>query len=173
MEFVCNSASALEGGTDLSGIHDRVGIYRISTYDGNSAGGSCTATLLYSSQAESRSWLVTAAHCFSHKDDLFYVYDHFSTPHAAVRYDTSPGSWTSSEDSTVHVHPEWLANGGHTAWFGPRDMAFIRVDAAIPVLDADGNAIPEYRRPIYTGSPYNIAEPFESQYTEEYAPSVK
>jgi hypothetical protein len=169
---------ALVGGTNLASDEPQTGILQIASYDGSQPGGSCTATVLYSSIWTARSWLVTAAHCFSKHDDLYYVYSHYRTPRASirVRLRNSDGSftpaWTSPVDSTVFVHPDWLAHGGQTSWFGPRDVAIIRVDWAIPMYDDDGVRIVTYQRPIYTGPTPLVSEPFAPVALDNFAQDV-
>jgi len=165
---------AVVGGTNVSGDERHTGIFRITTYDGPQIKGYCTATVLYASASARRTWLVTAGHCFSNSDDAHFVWGHFSNPRARVRYRRINGSrpQTASWNSAVYVHPEWLSNGGHTAWFGPRDMAFIRVDQYIPVYDENDQRITEYRRPIFTGPAEFVSEPFVSSSRDNFAQNV-
>jgi len=151
-----------------------VGIFQIVTYDGASPEGGCTATVLFSSQTANRTWLVTAAHCFSYHDDAYFVHGHFRTPRASVIYDIDSDTvgtlerWSPVGDSQVFVHPTWLARGG-LEWFGPPDVAFIRVDMAIPLFDDWGQRIDEFRRPIYTGRAEHVADPFPTGRLENFS----
>ncbi len=149
--------SELNGGSELTPRSNRLGIYDVSTFDGPLPLGRCTATLLYTSEITQESWLVTAAHCFSHINaGAFFVTRHASTPLAEIAH--SRGT-TDAIASTVHVHEDWLNNGGHTAWFGPSDVAFIHVNEYIPVVASDGRDLGEYHRAIYTGPADAIAAP--------------
>jgi len=174
---VSSTRSSLQGGTPLAANEHQTGILRISTYDGNTAVGSCTATVLHSSLKTNQTWLVSAAHCFSYVDSTTkFVGGHFAQPRARVRY-TVLGTdcrgypkagttvcWSDLALSTAFQHPEWLANGGHTAWFGPRDIAFIRINKAIPVYDETNKRRPDwsqdYSRPIFAGHPTQVSSPF-------------
>src|SRR5262245_11626860 len=101
------TSSAMNGGTYLTAYQERAGIFEIHTYDGSVEQHVCTATVLSSSVNTNRSWLVTAAHCFSYMDDLKYVYGHFAVPRARVIIDLDSDTsgtiegWTSAVDSTV------------------------------------------------------------------------
>lgn len=158
-------ALAFEGGTNLTTRQERAGIFKITPYDGTSGGGTCTATVLSSSVAEDRTWLVTAGHCFSYKDDVYWVNRHFTLPRAKVWYDTDSDTSGTQETGTdpavsrVFVHPEWRTHAGWM-WFGPRDVAMIRVDEAIPIFDENGEQIEEYQRPIFVGPALQVSEPF-------------
>lgn len=157
-EAVGVASQGLKGGSPMA--HSRIGVYRIDTYDGSVQLGSCTATLVYSSQVTNRSWLVTAAHCFSYVDSAHSVTGHASDPRAAV---TGSVPATAPANSKVFVHPDWLNHGGLTAWFGPRDVAFIYVDRFIEVRrpNASGTeqVVPEFRRAVYTGPSAPAVEP--------------
>ncbi|MDH5546092.1 MAG: FG-GAP-like repeat-containing protein [Gammaproteobacteria bacterium] len=147
---------AVPGGDDMTGVLDKTGIVRLNTLDNSgSGGGRCTGTILYSSASENQTWIVTAAHCFSNHDDLYYVHSHFTDPRAWVNYN---GTTTQTLDSRVFVHPDWLSNGGHTSWFGPADIAFVRIQDYLPVNDASGNPIAQYERAIYVGDPLEVAD---------------
>jgi len=178
------NSAAMNGGTNLTSRQERAGIFQIETFDGSEHKGNCTATVLFSTMGyvdgsnEPRSWLVTAGHCFSYHNamnNLFYVYGHYANPMVRVVYDRDTDTSGTQEDrtwesqSTVYVHPEWRANGGHTAWFGPRDLAFIRLDRALQVYDDNGNWIQEYRRPIYAGPASQVTAPYTSASMEKFS----
>lgn len=149
-----STASALIDGVNVNGIASQTGIVKIRAFDGPTAGGQCSGTILYSSRSLNLTWLVTAAHCFSNRDDLFFVHSHFTNPLASI---ISPRT-TNVANSRVFVHPDWLANGGHTSWFGPVDIAFVTINEFFPVLNTTGDEIDEYRRAIYIGAPEQLAD---------------
>jgi hypothetical protein len=67
---------------------------------------------------------------------------------AQVIYDAE-GNSTSYSISAVFIHPDWE---GDPNWFDTPDIALVRVDQHIPVLDSAGNIIPEFNRTVYVGS---------------------
>ena len=166
------AALAIDGGQQFTSRQERIGVFKIDSYDGSTKLGGCSATVLYSSVLTNRSWLVTAGHCFSYRNSLYHVYAHSTRPRARVYYLPAPGAAedsTEPEISRVHVHPNWLEEGGLESWFGPQDMAFIRVNTAIPIFDAGGARVREFRRPIYTGHPALVSDPYSSKPMENFA----
>jgi len=173
-------SSAMNGGTLLTTHQERAGIFEIATYDGSTYVRRCTATVLYSSLATNRTWLVTAGHCFSYvtAPPLFTVVRHFSAPRAAVRYDLDADTsgtderWTSASQSQVYVNPDWVPGLAPTTWWGAPGIAIIRVNAAIPIFAADGSRIAEFRRPIYTGPPQAVSAPYSFASMEIFSRNV-
>jgi hypothetical protein len=62
-----------------------------------------------------------------------------------------------------------IASATATAWYGPRDIALIRVSRAIPIFDVNGDRIPEFRRPIYIGNPREVSAPTSAFSMELYS----
>jgi hypothetical protein len=168
---------AMTGGTILTAEQERAGIFEIATYDGTTYGRRCTATVLYSSVATNRSWLVTAANCFTYVSGfpLYIVERHFSYPTARVIYDQdgdSSGSsevWTDRNLSRVYINSEWTSTFVPTTYQGTPGIAFIRVNMAIPIFDAEGLRTNEFRRPIYTGRPEMVSAPYTFPFMENFS----
>src|SRR5262245_3220203 len=107
-------SGAMSGGTLLTTEQERSGVLEIATYDGSTYVRRCTATVLYSSVATNRTWLVTAGHCFSYTTGvpLFIVTGHFADPRARINYETDPDTsgsteiWTSRTLSQVYINSE-------------------------------------------------------------------
>jgi len=158
----------MTGGTILTAEQERAGIFEIATYDGTTYGRRCTATVLNSSLANNRTWLVTSGHCFSYTTGapLFIVERHFSSPRARVIYETDPDTngstelWTDRTLSQVYINSAWRSTFVLNTYQGTPGVAFIRVNMAIPIFDVDGARINEFRRPIYTGAPSGVSAPF-------------
>jgi hypothetical protein len=170
-------SGAMTGGTLLTAEQEKTGVFEIATYDGATYGRRCTATVLNSSAANNRTWLVTAAHCFSYTTGapLFAVTGHFSSPRARVSYETDPdgsGStelWTDRTLSQVYINSAWRYTFVPNTYQGTPGIAFIRVNMAIPIYDSNGVRINEFRRAIYTGSPGTVSPPYSNPAMENFS----
>src|SRR5262245_8486411 len=170
-------SGAMTGGTILTAEQERAGIFEIATYDGTTYARRCTATVLYSSVANNRSWLVTAAHCFSYVTGfpLYIVQGHFTDPRPPLIYNEDPDTsgstevWTARNISQVYINSEWRNTFVPTTYQGTPGVAFIRVNMAIPIFDAAGARINEFRRPIYTGAPTMVSAPYSFPSMENFS----
>src|SRR5262245_48673024 len=168
---------AMTGGTILTAEQERTGIFEIATYDGSTYARRCTATVLYSSVSNNRTWLVTGGHCFSYETGfpLYIVQGHFSDPRARIIYETDPDTsgstevWTSRTLSQVYINSAWTNTFVPTTYQGTPGVALIRVNMAIPIFDSEGVQINEFRRPIYTGPPEMVSAPYSFPSMENFS----
>lgn len=126
-----HSQSAIQGGwTVASDQLERTGIF-------NLANSGCTATVLVSSEQLDTTWALSAAHCFD----------------SGISNETlRRGTTNVTPRNTGDVFP----NPGYQASNWRQDQAIIVFPQAVPILDAEGNRIPEFRRAVYTGPIANI-----------------
>ena len=151
---------AIRNGHDLtSAREERSGLVRIYVWESGDYLGSCTASILKSSQVTNDAWLLTAAHCFYEVDDWDYgVHDVGSNYSVQVAYGVNLAS-AAAASASVFIHPDWDAHvdGGWGIWYDYPDVAVIHFREYIPVKNEDGLDYVEFTRPFFSGVMKDIA----------------
>lgn len=134
----------MQGGNILSQSQARrSGIYEVASSYGNL----CTGTILYTSAAFNKTWVLTAAHCMEkYPDDPSQLI--FAS--WAVLLKATPGQIDPPNTAgEIFTHPDYLGVGDYLK----RDLALIRFDYSIPIETSDGELLHEYFRPIAGSNP--------------------